>query len=42
MRTEMFIDRKAIPDFGSPELFIDYSARPDYGEWSEFDGANND
>lgn len=41
MRTEMFIDRKAIPDFGSPEIFIDLSARPDYGEWSEFDGTNN-
>lgn len=42
MRTEMFIDRKAIPDFGLPEIFIDRSARPDYGEWSEFDGTNND
>lgn len=41
MRTGIFIDWEALPDFGAPEMFIDYSVAANYGEWSEFDNVNS-
>ncbi|ENL6902183.1 AAA family ATPase [Enterobacter ludwigii] len=41
MRTGVFIDWEALPDFGAPEMFIDYSVAANYGEWSEFDNVNS-
>lgn len=41
MRTGMFIDRSAIPDYYYT-LAIDYYAPANYGEWSEYDGINDE
>ncbi|MCG5130335.1 helicase RepA family protein [Enterobacter mori] len=41
MRTGMFIDWSAIPDYHYT-LAIDYSSSGNYGEWSEFNGINDD
>lgn len=41
MRTGMFVDWSAIPDFGAPEMFVDWSVVANYGDWSEYDDTKN-